>query len=62
MSGPGPVDGIDGRVERAPKPPDLWDAMQAQVDRALADFFEGDYQWPRDGGDAGSPASGCGPE
>ena len=62
MSGPGPVDGGGEGLERAPKPPDLWDAMRAQVDRAFADFFGGDYQWPRDGYGAGSPASGCGLE
>jgi hypothetical protein len=63
MSGPGPVDGGGGGLERAPKPPDLWDAMRAQVDRAFADFFGGDYRWPKDGDDdAGSPCSGCGPE
>ena len=34
-------------LERAPKPPNLWDVMQAQVDRAFADFIGGEY--PRRG-------------
>jgi hypothetical protein len=52
--------GSDGaELERAPKPPDLWDAIQAQVDLAFADFFDGDYpgRW---GAGSGSADVGCG--
>jgi hypothetical protein len=43
--GPGPtgVPASPPRLERAPKPPGLWEGIQAQVDRAFADFFAGDY-------------------
>ena len=34
-------------LEPAPRPRDLWDVMQAQVDRAFADFLGGDYGAPR---------------
>ena len=41
-------------LERAPKPPDLWDAMHAQVDRAFGDVLGGDYRNRlRCGSDAG---------
>jgi len=55
----GPVTGRepacgDGELEPAPRPPDLWDLMQAQVDQAFRDFFGGDYPEPW-GEDAGSP-------
>ena len=39
--------GAGDELERAPKPPGLWDAVEAQVESAFADFFDGDY--PRSG-------------
>ncbi len=45
-------EGDGAALERAPKPPSLWDTVQAQVDRAFADFIGGDYP----------PASGTDPE
>ena len=51
---PGVGVGDGAGLERAPKPPDLWDAMHAQVDRAFADVLGGDYRNRlRCGGDAG---------
>lgn len=43
-------------LRRAPKPPGLWDTVQAQVDRAFADFLGGDYtapDWPAAAADRG---------
>jgi hypothetical protein len=45
---PDPADLPAGELERAPRPVDMWDVMEAQVDRAFADFFGGDYRWPRE--------------
>jgi hypothetical protein len=46
----GPVGGMlvrairaaQGSLERAPKPPDLWDVMRARVDRVFAEFLGGE--------------------
>ncbi|SRR6266511_718667 len=35
--------GDGAELEPAPKPPNLWDVMQRQVDRVFADFIGGDY-------------------
>jgi hypothetical protein len=34
------------RLERAPRPPSIWDIMQRQVDRAFAEYLGGDYAMP----------------
>ncbi len=41
---------------RAPRPPDLWDVMQRQVDRAFAGFIGGEY--PAAWGDDVEPGTG----
>ncbi len=50
-------------LERAPKPPNLWDVMQAQVDRAFADFIGGEYPaaWGEDAGPPDAGPSDAGP-
>ena len=49
--------GDGAELEPAPKPPNLWDVMQAQVDRAFADFIGGEY--PAAWGDEAGPADGA---
>jgi len=59
-----PRDVGDGaELERAPRPPNLWDVMQAQVDRAFADFIGGDYPaaWGEDAGPPDTGPSDAGP-
>jgi hypothetical protein len=35
--------GGGAELERAPRPPGLWDVMRAQVDQAFVDFLGGEY-------------------
>ncbi len=47
------------QAEPAPKPPDLWQVMQRQVDRAFAEFLGSDDEallWGEAASDPGSPS------
>jgi hypothetical protein len=50
-----PEVGASAGLVRAPKPPDLWDVMQAQVDRAFADVLGGQYLARDDAEPGGGP-------
>jgi hypothetical protein len=47
--------GAGAGLVRAPKPPDLWDVMQVQVDRAFADVLGGQYLARDDAEPGGGP-------